>query len=100
MTKEQFRTSFVSLLCALVFGVALTGCGWMRGSGGCDKNKRYLDSREDPELGVPPDLTEPDYGRGVNIPETGEPSETVVEEGGCLESPPDFNTDEQDNGNE
>ena len=97
MRKEHVKPSVVPVLCTVVFCFLLTGCGWMRGSGGCDKNKGYLDSREEPTLGVPSDLTEPDYGLGVNIPETREPSETVVEEGGCLESPPDINTDQQGN---
>ncbi len=78
MRKEHVKPSVVPVLCTVVFCFLLTGCGWMRGSGGCDKNKGYLDSREEPTLGVPPDLTEPDYGLGVNIPETREPSETVV----------------------
>ena len=97
MTRARLKTSVVSVLCAVIFGVLLTGCGWMRSSAGCDKNKGYLDSENEPALGVPPDLTEPDYGSGVAIPETREPSEEVVKEGGCLESPPDFNPDQQEN---
>ena len=68
-------------------GVMIGGCSTFR-SDDCDEKRIYKNSPEDPRLEVPGDLSHPDHGDSIVIPELGpdpEPQPTHVR---CLEEPP------------
>ena len=84
---------------ALVAGIVaiaclLAGCG-RRGEVRCDDSARYAISDSIPPVRVPQDLSLPGETESLVIPPGARSTESIPE-GACLESPPDFFEDDED----